>query len=188
MNRRVGKIWLTMLLCVIIAALVPATSTGQRNGKKSKVCSSCKGSKKCALCKGTGQSGQVIQFRWGTEYIPCLLCGGKKKCTSCNGTGRRDVELAILRANSHNNHGGHSNNSHNNNHNNNSGSQSSRRCSSCGGTGLRASVAYENDPSGAAFAISQGIVGYVNKDGTRCHRCGKYTYHLHYKCTDCNNR
>lgn len=185
MNRRIEKIGLGILLCIIIAALIPATSAGQQNRKSSKVCSVCKGKKVCAACNGTGLSGQVLSLPWGTQYIPCMLCGGKRICMSCDGTGRRDVELAKLQSHSSNN-SGYSNN--NNRKRRNSGNHSSRQCSYCGGTGLQASVAYENDPSGASIAISYGIVGYVNTEGTRCHRCGRYTYHLHYKCPDCNNR
>lgn len=190
-TRRVLKIVLTTIMCLILAGLIPTLATtphGRQSNNRKQVCSVCKGKKKCSVCKGSGLSGQVLNFPWGSQPLECLVCGGKCICTFCNGIGTRAAELAVSQAYSQSHYNSGYNNNGNRNKSNRNHNNNSRSCTVCGGTGIQTSVAYENDPYGASYAIGQGLVGYTNRDGNRCYRCGRYTYHLHYKCYRCNNR
>lgn len=66
--------------------------------------------------------------------------------------------------------------------NSSSSHRSSGSCPKCHGTRVDPSPCYENDPSGAQYAINQGLLGYQHVSSGRCPHCGKYNYHIHYKC------
>lgn len=69
-----------------------------------------------------------------------------------------------------------------------SGSSSSSRrkssgsCPRCHGSGVDPSPVAVGDPYMGANIASQGLVGYTHTNGGRCPYCGKYEYHVHYKC------
>lgn len=64
--------------------------------------------------------------------------------------------------------------------------RSSSSCPRCHGTGVESTPAAINSPSVGAGAAAQGLVGYTHTNGGSCPYCGRYEYHIHYKCYDSN--
>lgn len=65
-------------------------------------------------------------------------------------------------------------------------SSSGSSCPRCHGTGIESSPNCVGNPYAGANAAAQGLVGYTHTNGGRCPYCGKYEYHIHYKCYDSN--
>lgn len=59
---------------------------------------------------------------------------------------------------------------------------SSSSCPKCHGSGIDPFPAALDDPYTGANIAAQGLVGYTHSSGNRCNYCGKYEYHIHYKC------
>lgn len=72
---------------------------------------------------------------------------------------------------------GNSSGSATNRSNRNSGS-----CPKCHGSGIDPFPMALGDPYTGANISAQGLVGYTHTSGNRCTYCGKYEYHIHYKC------
>ncbi len=63
-----------------------------------------------------------------------------------------------------------------------SSTRSSSSCPKCHGSGIDPSPIAVGDLYMGANIASQGLVGYTHTNGSRCPHCGKYEYHVHYKC------
>ena len=148
-------------------------------------CIFCHSSGKCGGCHGLGK----IYWPGLGSYQPCSMCGSSGNCPKCNGTkeftsymtrvgglyfdqnGKIIVSPDIKSEYERDRY------------------NRIKRCKRCGGTGIDKFPMHEEDPVSASSdaAMNPGTLGYYHTDHSKCRYCGKYSWHTHMKCSDCNH-
>lgn len=154
-------------------------------------CGGCYGTAVCSICQG---KGGIVTAGYG-NYIPCAACYQTGRCQICKGTGKcvcsnsdfpgyspgsntlYGADGRIISTNSFRSGGGSSSGSSSSSRSR-SSSSSRGSCSRCGGTGI--------DPTPGSGGGLSSWVAYYNSEGTKCPYCGRYTSHMHDKCSSCN--
>lgn len=167
----------------------------------------------CTMCRGTGT---IKMGYYTPQFFKCNYCGGtgkqKKQCMACYQTNMQISFAQSLLKTLQETHGmtketlntyieikgmehkqdmefqraineiaePYLNGTRKSNLNSsNSSTSSSSKCSICNGTGIDPHAYYSGDPKPA-------VGGYTHSSGGKCIYCGKYEWHQHVYCPQCN--
>ncbi len=148
-------------------------------------CFFCHGSGKCGGCQGLGQ----IYWPGLGCYQPCSMCGGNGLCHKCKGTTEFTTYMTRVGGLYFDQNGKIIVSPDIKDEYERDRFNRIKRCSTCGGTGINKYPTHVEDPVSASSdaAMNPGTIGYYHTDHTKCRYCGKYSWHTHMKCAQCNN-
>lgn len=177
-----------------------AINSGNPNGFHTRTiwrtCSACMGSTYCNVCHGNivcnycNGNGYIITAGYG-NYLFCAGCGGTGKCGVCHGTGKcvcnnfkypgyMPGSTITIGANGQviYDSGSYSSGTSSSSSPSLPSSSSKGTCSVCHGTGV--------NPSPASGGDLSSWKAHTNTEGIQCIYCGRYSWHQHLRCYNCN--